>query len=62
MEKVPRKPVIEDYDDLYTDLYNDLTISTVTASPNITDYEVGCFQLLTNQSAYKNLRDKNQEL
>lgn len=28
----------EDFD--YSDLYDDLSISTVTAGPNVTDYEV----------------------
>lgn len=35
------KPVVEEYgDDLYKDLYDDLSVSTVTAGPNATDYEV----------------------
>lgn len=36
------KPVVEEYgDDLYADLYDDLSVSTVTVGPNVTEYEVG---------------------
>lgn len=36
------KPVVEEYgDDLYRDLYDDLSVSTVTVGPNVTEYEVG---------------------
>lgn len=35
------KPVVEEYgDELYGDLYDDILVSTVTAAPNITEYEV----------------------
>lgn len=37
-KKPPKKPVVEEYGD---DLYDDLSVSTVTAGPNVTDYEVG---------------------
>lgn len=41
-DKPARKPVVEEYgDDFYSDLYDDLSVSTVTVGPNITDYEVG---------------------
>uniref|UniRef100_A0A668AYK6 Collagen, type V, alpha 3a n=1 Tax=Myripristis murdjan TaxID=586833 RepID=A0A668AYK6_9TELE len=40
-DKPVRKPVVEEYgDDFYSDLYDDLSVSTVTVGPNITDYEV----------------------
>lgn len=36
------KPLVEEFgDDLYRDLYDDLSVSTVTVGPNVTDYEVG---------------------
>lgn len=36
------KPVVEEYgDDLFKDLYDDLSVSTVTVGPNVTDYMVG---------------------
>ena len=36
------KPMVEEYgDDLFGDLYDDLSVSTVTVGPNVTDYEVG---------------------
>lgn len=38
MAKVP----VEEYgDDLYRDLYDDVSVSTVTVAPNVTEYEVG---------------------
>lgn len=41
-EDKPVKPVVEEYgDDLYRDLYDDLTVSTVTVGPNVTEHEVG---------------------
>lgn len=39
--------VEEDGDDLYKDLYDDLSVSTVTAGPNVTDYEVSRMQMQT---------------
>ncbi|GAA6105291.1 collagen, type V, alpha 3b, partial [Tachysurus ichikawai] len=38
VQKVPRKQAVEEHDDLYSDLYSDLSVSTV--GPNITEYEV----------------------
>lgn len=38
------KPVtkpVEYEDDLYKDLYDDLSVSSVTVGPNVTEYEVG---------------------
>lgn len=41
-DKPVKKPVLEEYgDDLYRDLYDDLTVSTVTVGPNVTEHEVG---------------------
>lgn len=31
----------EEYDDLYKELYDDVSLSTVTVGPNVTAYEVG---------------------
>lgn len=40
--KPVKRPVVEEYgDDLYGDLYDDLSVSTVTVGPNVTEYEVG---------------------
>lgn len=37
-----KKPVIEEHGaDLYEDLYDDPSVSTITEGPNVTDYEVG---------------------
>lgn len=37
-----REPVVEEYeDDLLEDLYHNLSVSTVTVGPNVTEYEVG---------------------
>lgn len=33
-----REPVVEEYED---DLLEDLSVSTVTVGPNVTEYEVG---------------------
>lgn len=36
------KPMVEEYgDDLYGDLYDELSVATVTVGLNNTDYEVG---------------------
>lgn len=41
-DKSVKRPVVEEYgDDLYGDLYDDLSVSTVTVGPNVTEYEVG---------------------
>lgn len=41
VEGTPKKRVAEEFEELdYSDLYGDLSISTVTAGPNLTDYEV----------------------
>lgn len=32
---------VEEYDDLYKELYDDVSLSTVTVGPNVTEYEVG---------------------
>lgn len=41
VEGTPKKHVAEEFEDFdYSDLYEDLSISTVTTSPNVTDYEV----------------------
>lgn len=41
-DKPVEMPVVEEYgDDLYKDLYDDLTVSTVTVGPNVTEHEVG---------------------
>lgn len=41
MERTPKKHVAEEFEELdYSDLYGDLSVSTVTAGPNLTDYEV----------------------
>lgn len=40
-EKVPKKRVVEHFEEFdYSDLYDDLSVSTVTAGPNITEYEI----------------------
>lgn len=41
MEGTVKKRVAEEFEEFdYSDLYADLSISTVTAGPNVTDYEV----------------------
>ena len=38
---MPKKRVVEHFEEFdYSDLYDDLSVSTVTAGPNITEYEV----------------------
>lgn len=40
MEGTPKKHVAEEFEEFdYSDLYEDLSMSTVTAGPNVTDYE-----------------------
>lgn len=40
-ERAPKKHVAEEFEEFdYSDLYEDLSVSTVTAGPNVTDYEV----------------------
>lgn len=41
VERAPKKPVIEEFEEFdYSDLYDEMSVSTVTTSPNVTDYEV----------------------
>lgn len=41
-DKPVKKAVVEQHEaDIYRDLYDDLSVSTVTVGPNVTDYEVG---------------------
>ncbi|KAL7851815.1 hypothetical protein SRHO_G00176000 [Serrasalmus rhombeus] len=53
VEKVPRKSTVQDYDDdLYSDLYSDLSVSTVTAGSNVTEYELVEYDELDNETEY----------
>lgn len=36
---------VEEYDDLYGEIYDDVSLSTVTVGPNVTEYEVGWMQV-----------------
>lgn len=39
MDRAPKtKPVVEEFD--YSDFYDDVSVSTVTSGPNVTEYEV----------------------
>lgn len=39
MDRTPKtKPVVEEFD--YSDFYDDVSLSTVTSGPNVTEYEV----------------------
>lgn len=41
VERAPRKHVVEEFEEFdYSDLYDDMSVSTVTAGPNVTEYEV----------------------
>lgn len=41
MEKHPKEPKVEEFgEEFYSDLYDDLSMSTVTMGPNVTEYEV----------------------
>lgn len=41
IEGTPKKHVAEEFEEFdYSDLFGDLSISSVTAGPNVTDYEV----------------------
>ncbi len=41
MERAPKKHVVEEFEEFdYSDLYDDISVSTVTAGPNVTEYEV----------------------
>lgn len=40
-ERTPKKPVVEEFEEFdYSDFYDDVSVSTVTAGPNVTEYEV----------------------
>lgn len=39
--KTSTQLAVEEYDDLYKELYDDVSLSTVTVGPNVTEYEVG---------------------
>lgn len=39
MDRAPKtKPVVEEFD--YSDFYDDVSVSTATSGPNVTEYEV----------------------
>lgn len=41
LERLPKKRVAEEYEEFdYSDFYDDLSVSMVTAGPNVTEYEV----------------------
>ncbi len=41
VERAPKKHVVEEFEEFdYSDLYDDISVSTVTAGPNVTEYEV----------------------
>lgn len=40
VERAPKKHVVEEFD--YSDFYDDVSVSTVTTGPNVTEYEVRC--------------------
>lgn len=39
---------VEEYDDFYGEIYDDDSLSAVTAGPNVTEYEVGWMEKLEN--------------
>lgn len=41
MEGAPRKHVVQEFEEFdYSNFYDDISVSTVTAGPNVTEYEV----------------------
>lgn len=41
VERTPKKPVVEEFEEFdYSDFYDDVSVSTVTSAPNVTEYEV----------------------
>lgn len=41
VERTLKKPVVEEFEEFdYSDFYDDVSVSTVTAGPNVTKYEV----------------------
>uniref|UniRef100_A0A665U4L7 Collagen, type V, alpha 3a n=1 Tax=Echeneis naucrates TaxID=173247 RepID=A0A665U4L7_ECHNA len=54
-ENNPTKtPVVEEHGDgLFRDLYDDLSVSTVTANPNVTEYELPDFDDYKNDTEYE---------
>lgn len=41
MERAPKKHVVEEFEEFdYSDLYEDVSVSTVTSGPDVTEYEV----------------------
>lgn len=41
VERTPKKPVVEEFEEFdYRDFYDDVSVSTVTSAPNVTEYEV----------------------
>lgn len=41
VERMPKKPVVEEFEEFdYSDFYDDVSVSTVTSGPNVTEYEV----------------------
>lgn len=41
VERAPKKHVVEEFEEFdYSDLYDDVSVSTVTSGPDVTEYEV----------------------
>lgn len=41
VERTPKKHVVEEFEEFdYSDLYDDISVSTVNVQPNVTEYEV----------------------
>lgn len=51
VERAPKKHVVEEFEEFdYSDLYDDMSVSTVTAGPNVTEYEVRLSREISNTS------------
>lgn len=62
MERVPKKHVVEEFEEFdYSDLYDDLSVSTVTASPNGTEYEILEYDDYDNNTHYYQVNEYEYE-
>ncbi|KAG5832804.1 hypothetical protein ANANG_G00295030 [Anguilla anguilla] len=53
VDRRPKQPEVEEFgEDFYSDLYDDLSVSTVTVAPNVTEYEIIEYEDYINGTEY----------
>ncbi|GLD68277.1 collagen alpha-1(XI) chain-like isoform X1 [Lates japonicus] len=59
VERTPKKHVVEEFD--YSDLYDDISVSTVDASTNVTEYEIVEYEDYDNTTDFYHMNEYEYE-